>query len=121
MSSPDKIQGENLSMSREMEILSSIQDASVKTSLPMIIAIFKHLSGHTEFVDKMTIKREIIDDEDLKSAVSGSKITVDEVVLDNSINVLILQGIFLESVDDKIGLTARGKEAAELLGLIESR
>ena len=105
-----------------MEILSAIQDASMKSTLPIIIAIFKHLSKYTEVVDKKKIKQDIIEDKDLEESLtdSGSRIRVDEVSLDNSIKVLCLQGIFLKSMDDKIGLTERGREAAKLLGLVES-
>lgn len=118
MSSPNIPQGENLYIPRKMEILSAIQDASMKATLPIIFAIFKHLSNYIEGVDRNKIKKEIIEDKDLKSSISGSRIMVDEVSLDNSIEVLSLQGIFLElRNDNKIGLTEKGIEAAELLGL----
>jgi hypothetical protein len=104
---------------REMEILSSIQDASMRTTLPIIIAIFKHLSNYNGLVDKNEIKISILNDKDLELSSAGSKFRVDEISLENSINVLIFQNIFLASEGNKIGLTERGKQAVMLLGLVE--
>jgi hypothetical protein len=106
---------------KEIEILSYIQDASMKAALPIIIAIFKHLSSSTGLVDKDKLKLNIMNDPDLKSSLAGSTIIVDAVGLDNSIKILISQGLFLISVGDKIELSQRGKDAAALLGLVESK
>jgi hypothetical protein len=102
----------------QIKILSAIQEASMGAALPIIISIFKHLSAQPELVDRNTVKNDILNDPDLKDSLKGSEIKLDAIGLDNTIKILISQNIFLKSEDDKIGLTEKGMDAAELFGLI---
>lgn len=103
-----------LAVANELEILSKIQEVTVRAAVPIVIAVFKHISSFPESkADKNEIKTEIKNDPDLKAA---GYLIKEEQLIDETIKILISQK-FLDVQDNTIILTDFGKEAVQILRL----
>ena len=103
---------------KEIDVFSDVQAASVRTGLPLVIAVFRHLMNYyPEAVSKAQLLKDIREDTGLGRA--GFPIKDDQVIARTIGNLKEKQ--FLEDNKGMIRLTGAGQEAVEILRLKKTK
>lgn len=104
---------------KEIDVFSDVQAASVRTGLPLVIAVFRHLMNYTPFaVNKNKLLKDIREDSGLEKA--GFAIKDDAIIVRTIKNLEDKQ--FLEEIGGgEIRLTGTGQEAVEILRLNKTK
>lgn len=97
---------------KEIDIFSDVQAASMKTGLPIVIAVFRHIANYPEF---SVTKSKLIDDVKNDNGLPNAGFAIAEEILITKTIENLKDKRLLEEVGDTLKLTQSGLEAIKIL------